>query len=70
MFKNWFKGVKVIKIEPQILNLKPDDILVLSYDYNLTDEQFEAVRKQFAPTFIGKHKIILLEGGGKLNILR
>ncbi len=70
MFKDWFKRTEVIKIESQILTLKPDDTLVLSYNYNLTDEQFLTLKKQFPEALIDKHKIILVEGGGKRSILR
>ena len=71
MFKYWFKQKEIIMIEPQILDLKPDDILVLSYDYYLTGQQFETLQKQFSssPT-IAQHKILLIEGGGELSILR
>ena len=70
MFKNWFKRPNIIKIEPQILELKPDDTLVLSYEYNLTDQQFEILRKQLTKSLGSKHKVILLEGGWKLRVLR
>jgi len=70
MFKDWFKKVEVIKIESQILTIKPDDVLVLSYNYNLSNEQFDKLKKQFPQSLRDKHKIILLEGGGKLSILK
>jgi len=70
MCKNWFKKVEVIKIESQVLALQPDDILVLSYPYNLSDKQFETLKKQWDKFSTNKHKVILLEGGGKLSILR
>ncbi len=70
MFKNWFKKVEVIKVESQILTLKPDDILILSYDYCLSGEQFDTLKKQLSSFPIGEHKVLLLEGGGKLSILK
>ena len=71
MFKDWFKRVVVIKIEPQILTLAADDILVLSYDYCLTDEQIATIKSQVSSKSpLDKHRILLLEGGGKLSILR
>ena len=70
MFKNWFKKVEVIKIEPQILSLKPDDTLVLSYEYNLSNDQYKTLKKQWETSPVGKHRALLLEGGGKLSILR
>ena len=70
MFKNWFKKAEVIKIDSQVLALKPDDILVLSYDYSLSEGQFETLKRQFNKCQIDKHQVLLLEGGGKLSILR
>lgn len=71
MFKYWFKQKEVIRIEPQILTLKLDDILVLSYDYSLTEHQLETIKTQLeAKSPLNKHQILLLEGGGKLSILR
>ena len=69
MFRNWFNRESVIKIETQILTLKPDDILVLSYDYHLTDEQLETVKKQIQSAFPTHRKILLFEGGGRLNVI-
>ena len=70
MFRKWFTKVEVVTVEAQILELKPDDVLVLSYEYNLSDQQYETLKKQFANYPVGKNKILLLEGGGKLSILR
>ncbi len=70
MFKNWFKKVEVIRIDAQVLNIKPDDILVLSYDYNLSDEQFGKLKKLWNNSPYSKNEVILLEGGGRLKVLR
>ena len=67
MFRKLF--TKVVTVEAQILELKPDDVLVLSYEYNLSDQQCETLRKQF-DSILGNHKAILIEGGGKLRVLR
>ncbi len=45
---------------------RPDG--VLSFDYNLSDEQFDKLQKQWGEKYQGvnkAHKIALLEGGGK-----
>ena len=69
-FRNWFSRVDIIHIESQILTLNPDEVLVLSYDYYLSDGQVETLKKQLYKFPSDKQRILLLEGGGKLSILR
>lgn len=53
----------------RILRLQPDDILLLTTPYQLSDQEMHEIGSRMAERF-PDHKCVLLENGLQLDILR
>ena len=61
---------KVIINKPQeikVIKLGKRNILVLEFDYNLTDDQFETLKKNWNNRKLDGLEIVIFEGGAKIN---